>query len=167
MTCWKDLPDIIFGDILIMMGLNSLEHLHRCRQVCQGWNVMIAPLTKYKKDTIRRTAESLMRQGKELVKDKASRISLDTGELVLSMASYDKDFEYYVAVEVCKEEIKRLEGIVGEQFACESDMNKYCGIIFMYLIMAEVLAKWNNQDEDYATLSIEVQAILMKKLYSQ
>ena len=25
MTCWKDLPDIIFGDILIMMGLNSLE----------------------------------------------------------------------------------------------------------------------------------------------
>ena len=46
-------------------------------------------------------------------------------------------------------------------------MNKYYGIIFMYLIMAEVLAKWNNQDEDYATLSIEVQAILMKKLYSQ
>ena len=166
MTCWKDLPDIIFGDILIMMGLNSLEHLHRCRQVCQGWNVMIAPMTKYKKDTIRRTAESLMRQGKELVKDKASHISLANGELALSIASYARDFEYYVAVELCKLAIERLEENI-DTFASESDTNKYYGIIFLYLIMAEVLANWSNKDEDYAKLSIEVQAILMKKLYSQ
>ena len=55
---WQNLPDVIFGDIMMMMGLNSLEVLHRCRQVCQSWNVRIFEMTKYKKDKLRRQADS-------------------------------------------------------------------------------------------------------------
>ena len=35
---WLLLPDLIFGDIMLMVGLQSLETLHRCRQVCRTWN---------------------------------------------------------------------------------------------------------------------------------
>ena len=35
------LPDPIFSDIMMMVGLQSLESLHRCRQVCSTWNEMI------------------------------------------------------------------------------------------------------------------------------
>ena len=35
------LPDLIFSDIMMMVGLESLESLHRCRQVCSKWNEMI------------------------------------------------------------------------------------------------------------------------------
>ena len=59
LSTWQTLPDVIFGDILVMMGLNSLEDLKKCRQVCQSWNVIIAHMTKYKKDTIRKEADSL------------------------------------------------------------------------------------------------------------
>ena len=55
MTNWMNLPDHVFGDIIMM----SLADLHRCRQVCQGWNLMIAQMTKIKKDTIRLKAECL------------------------------------------------------------------------------------------------------------
>ena len=59
MASWKILPDVVFCDIMMMTGLNSLEDLHRCRQVSQSWNVMIALMTKYKKVSIRNKAESL------------------------------------------------------------------------------------------------------------
>ena len=35
---WVTLPDPIFSDIMMMVGLESLESLHRCRQVCSKWN---------------------------------------------------------------------------------------------------------------------------------
>ena len=35
------LPDLIFSDIMLMVGLKSLESLHRCRQVCKAWNERI------------------------------------------------------------------------------------------------------------------------------
>ena len=35
---WLTLPDLIFGDIMMMVGLENLESLHRCRQVCSKWN---------------------------------------------------------------------------------------------------------------------------------
>ena len=35
------LPDLIFCDIMLMICLESLESLHRCRQVCRTWNEMI------------------------------------------------------------------------------------------------------------------------------
>ena len=39
---WGTLPELIFSDIMMMVGLQSLESLHRCRQVCKTWNEMIA-----------------------------------------------------------------------------------------------------------------------------
>ena len=38
---WLMLPDLVFSDIMIMVGLESLESLHRCRQVCSTWNEKI------------------------------------------------------------------------------------------------------------------------------
>ena len=38
---WVTLPDLIFSDIMMMVGLESLESLHRCRQVCSKWNEKI------------------------------------------------------------------------------------------------------------------------------
>ena len=35
------LPDLIFSDIMMMVGLESLDSLHRCRQVCSKWNEKI------------------------------------------------------------------------------------------------------------------------------
>ena len=59
MNFWLNLPDIVFSDIMMILKQNSLEDIHRCRQVCQSWNVMIAQMTKFKKDMIRRKADSL------------------------------------------------------------------------------------------------------------
>ena len=33
--------DLIFYKIMMKVCLNSLESLHRCRQVCRTWNAMI------------------------------------------------------------------------------------------------------------------------------
>ena len=33
--------DLIFVKIMMMVGLSSLESLHRCRQVCRTWIAMI------------------------------------------------------------------------------------------------------------------------------
>ena len=55
---WQNLPDRVFGDVMMMFGVNKLEAIPKCRQVCQIWNVMISQMTKLKKDTIRREAES-------------------------------------------------------------------------------------------------------------
>ena len=33
--------DLIFQKIMMMVGLDSLETLHRCEQVCTAWNSMI------------------------------------------------------------------------------------------------------------------------------
>ena len=39
---WRTLGnDLIFQKIMMMVGLDSLESLHRCRQVCTAWNSMI------------------------------------------------------------------------------------------------------------------------------
>ena len=38
---WAVLPELVFSDIMLMVGLESLESLHRCRQVCKTWNEMI------------------------------------------------------------------------------------------------------------------------------
>ena len=32
------LPELVFDDIMLRIGLNDLESLHRCRQVCKSWN---------------------------------------------------------------------------------------------------------------------------------
>ena len=33
--------DLIFGKIMMMVGLDSLESLYTCEQVCTAWNAMI------------------------------------------------------------------------------------------------------------------------------
>ena len=38
---WSTLPDLIFSEIMLMVGLESLDGLHRCRQVCSKWNEKI------------------------------------------------------------------------------------------------------------------------------
>ena len=38
---WLTLPELIFSDIMMIVGLESLESLHRCRQVCNLWNEKI------------------------------------------------------------------------------------------------------------------------------
>ena len=38
---WVELPDLIFSDIMLLVGLESIEGLHRCRQVCSTWNEKI------------------------------------------------------------------------------------------------------------------------------
>ena len=38
---WQNLPDIIFGDLMMMVGLEILETLNTCRQVCRSLNKMI------------------------------------------------------------------------------------------------------------------------------
>ena len=35
------LPEMIFSEIMMMVGIESLDSLHRCRQVCKAWNEMI------------------------------------------------------------------------------------------------------------------------------
>ena len=35
------LPDLIISEIMMMVALESLESLHRCRQVCKIWNEKI------------------------------------------------------------------------------------------------------------------------------
>ena len=32
---------MIFSDIMMMVGFESLNNLHRCRQVCKTWNELI------------------------------------------------------------------------------------------------------------------------------
>ena len=56
---WQNIPDLVFSDIAVMVGQESLEELQKCRQVCQCWNVMISRMTKLRKDTLRRKAEGL------------------------------------------------------------------------------------------------------------
>ena len=38
---WRLVPDLALADIMLMVGLESLESLHRCRQVCRTWNEKI------------------------------------------------------------------------------------------------------------------------------
>ena len=63
--CWKNLPALIFSDIMMILGRNNHEELKKCRQVSQRWNVKISQMTKSKKDTIIGKAKSLAAKIKE------------------------------------------------------------------------------------------------------
>ena len=45
---WNNLPDVVFGDIMMMVGLENIGNLNQCRQVCRSWNKMIASNKKLK-----------------------------------------------------------------------------------------------------------------------
>ena len=38
---WVTMPDLIFGEVMLIVGIGNLECLHRCRQVCKYWNEKI------------------------------------------------------------------------------------------------------------------------------
>ena len=65
---WQNLPDLLFRDVIMMVGMDQLENIPKCRQVCRGWNVMVSQMTKHKKDTVRREAESLAARMKEFIR---------------------------------------------------------------------------------------------------
>ena len=63
---WQNLPNHVFDEVIMtMMGGDILQNVHKCRQVCQSWNVMMSLMTKYEKDTIRSEPESLAAQIRE------------------------------------------------------------------------------------------------------
>ena len=62
---WHNLPHHILGDIMTMLGRESLNNLQKCRQLCQSWNVMVSRMNKNEKDTIRRKVESRDKQIRE------------------------------------------------------------------------------------------------------
>ena len=55
---WQNLPHFLFGEVMTMLGRESLQALQKCRQVCHSWNVMISQMNKYDKAIIFRGAES-------------------------------------------------------------------------------------------------------------
>ena len=63
---WQNVPNLIFGDIMMM---TDLEDLQKCRQICKCWKEMISQLTKYRKNTIRRKIERLVEQIREAGED--------------------------------------------------------------------------------------------------
>ena len=71
---WQNLPDLLFRDVIMMVGMDQVENIPKCRQVCRGWNVMVSQMTKHKKDTLRSEAKSrvanwLLNQLQKLVKN--------------------------------------------------------------------------------------------------
>ena len=38
---WSNLPALLFCDVMMRVGLESLDDLHQCRQVCSSWNKAI------------------------------------------------------------------------------------------------------------------------------
>ena len=38
---WLTMPDLVFDKIMLIIGLDCLESLDSCRQVCRAWSVAI------------------------------------------------------------------------------------------------------------------------------
>ena len=62
---WQNLPHFIFGELMTMIGRDSIQDFQKCRQVCRSWNTMTSQITKYDKATIERNSESLAAQIRE------------------------------------------------------------------------------------------------------
>ena len=67
MTSWKNLPDIVFSGIMMMIGM-EVEDIPKCRQVCRSWNDMVSQMSKLKKDTFWRNTEIRIRVRRELAR---------------------------------------------------------------------------------------------------
>ena len=44
-SLWQNLPDLIFSDIMLMVGREGLLHIQKYRQVCQNLSVKITQMT--------------------------------------------------------------------------------------------------------------------------
>ena len=58
---FQNLPDVPDFNLQLpmMLGLDSLEDLQRCRQVCQSWNEMIQTMNKHSKRAIEKNSRSV------------------------------------------------------------------------------------------------------------
>ena len=66
------MPSIIFSDIIMMVELQSLQEVGKCRQVCHIWNVMISQMTKCKKHTIAKKSVTLNAHVRKEWKERSS-----------------------------------------------------------------------------------------------
>ena len=88
---WQNLPDHIFGDIMMMINLQKIDRVlsrvfysyerqdkfaDRCRQVCRRWNLMVMHMTKHRKDTIRKKMETQINQLKQMPNSPTQSVSL-------------------------------------------------------------------------------------------
>jgi len=88
---WQNLPDHIFGDIMMMINLQKIDRVlsrvfysyerqdkfaDRCRQVCRSWNLMVMHMAKHKKDTIRKKLETQVNQLKQIPNCATHSVSL-------------------------------------------------------------------------------------------
>ena len=53
---WQNLPVVIFSDIMMKLGSESLENIQKSRQVCKSWNEMVVGMTKHQVNILRRKA---------------------------------------------------------------------------------------------------------------
>ena len=60
-TNWNNMPSEILSDILMKVGLVSMDDLRKCRKVCQNWNRVISEMTKHQVDLLRRNEAEYVR----------------------------------------------------------------------------------------------------------
>ena len=58
---WQNLPVLVFSDIMMKIGSESLDNIQKSRQVCKSWNEMILGMTKHQEDKLRRKAAERIR----------------------------------------------------------------------------------------------------------
>ena len=57
---WQNLPDSLYGDLMMMLGRKTPEYVKKCREVCKSWNVGISQISRHKKDTIMIEVEDMV-----------------------------------------------------------------------------------------------------------
>ena len=60
-TNWNNMPREILSDILMKVGLASLDDLRKCRQVCRNWKLAIGEMTKHQVDLLKRNEAEYVR----------------------------------------------------------------------------------------------------------
>ena len=55
------MPVLVFSDIMMKIGSESLENIQKSRQVCKSWNEMILGMTKHQEDKLRKSAGQRIR----------------------------------------------------------------------------------------------------------
>ena len=55
------MPVLVFSDIMMKIGSESLENIQKSRQVCKSWNEMILGMTKHQEDKLRKSAAERIR----------------------------------------------------------------------------------------------------------
>ena len=73
---WHNLPDVIFDDIMMRVGLESFDTLHTCRQVCRSWNEMIVSIKIFLNQFLNPPFQCEIMDTQKFRKNVAERISI-------------------------------------------------------------------------------------------